>query len=59
MPVLLHGVPQRLLTRGRAGKNLDLATAVIVKPLDPPLTGCITILEHYCGLCHAAILLRC
>jgi hypothetical protein len=39
MPLRLHGVPQRLLTRGRAGKNLDLATTVIVEPLDVPLAG--------------------
>jgi hypothetical protein len=30
MPVLLHGVSQRLSPSGRAGENLDLTAAVIV-----------------------------
>jgi hypothetical protein len=43
MPVLLHGVSQRIPPRSRAGENLQLATAIIVEPLDAPLAGCFVI----------------
>jgi hypothetical protein len=46
MPVLLHGVPQRLPPRILPGENLQLVSADIVKPLDAPLAGCFAILEN-------------
>src|SRR5438132_13037161 len=46
MPVLLHGVSQRLSPRALAGENLQFASAVIIEPLDTPLTGRQPILEN-------------
>jgi hypothetical protein len=46
MPVLLHGVPQRLPPSIGSGENLQFASAVIIEPLDPPLAGRIAILEN-------------
>jgi hypothetical protein len=37
MPVLLHGVSQRIPPRSWAAENLQFAMAVIVEPLDAPL----------------------
>jgi hypothetical protein len=54
MPVLLHGVSQRIPPRRRAGENLQFATAVIVEPLDTPLAGCSAIFENLGWFRHAA-----
>src|SRR5207253_889469 len=50
MPVLLHGVPQRLPPSIGAGENLQFAAAIIVEPLDPPLARCCAILVDICRL---------
>jgi hypothetical protein len=46
MPVLLHGVSQRLSARVGAGEDLQFAAAVVVKPLDAPLAGRYAILDN-------------
>jgi hypothetical protein len=46
MPVLLDRVSERLRSRGRAGENLQLASTVIIEPLDPPSAGRDPILEN-------------
>ena len=52
MPVLLHGVPQRLPVRVGAGENLQFAAAIIINPLDPSLAGRLPILEPLGWLSH-------
>jgi hypothetical protein len=46
MPVFLDRVSQRLPPGGRAGKDFDLAPAIIVEPLDAPFAGDFTILKN-------------
>src|SRR5438105_15420929 len=46
MPVLPHGVAERLPPRIVAGENLQFAAAIIVKPFYPPLARCSAILEN-------------
>src|SRR5207248_10055801 len=46
MPVLLHGVSQRLSPRVLAGENLQFAMAILVEPLDAPLPRRLAILEN-------------
>src|SRR5260221_14782582 len=52
MPVLLHGVPQRLPVRVGTVEDLQFAAAIIVKPLDAPLAGRLAILENHGWLSH-------
>jgi hypothetical protein len=52
MPVLLHGVPQRLPVRVGTVEDLQLASAIIVKPLDTPLARRLAILENHGWLSH-------
>ncbi len=52
MPVLLHGVSQRLPVRVGTVEDLQFASAIIVKPLDTPLAGCVAILENHGWLSH-------
>jgi hypothetical protein len=59
MSVVLHRVSQRIPARGWADENLQFAAAVIVEPLDAPLTCLYSILKNLGWLCHAAILLSC
>src|SRR5207248_6594585 len=46
MPVLLHGVSQRLSPRVLAGENLQFAAAILVEPLDAPFPRRLAILEN-------------
>src|SRR5580704_5113279 len=46
MPVLLHGVSQRIPSRSWTAENLQFATAVTLEPLDAPLAGCSAIFEN-------------
>jgi len=46
MPVFLDRVSRRLPPGGRAGKDFDLAPAIIVEPLDAPFAGDFTILKN-------------
>src|SRR5215813_4382310 len=50
MPILSHGVPQRLPPRVFAAENVQLTAPIIVEPLDPPLAGRRAILEDICRL---------
>jgi hypothetical protein len=59
MPVLLHGVPERLPVRVGTVEDFQFAAPIIVKPLDAPLA--VSILENRgwlnhrrksCGLYH-------
>jgi hypothetical protein len=47
MPVLLHGIPERLPPRIGAGEDLQHRTAVIVEPLDAPLAGGLAIFKDF------------
>jgi hypothetical protein len=52
MPVLPHGVSQRLTSGNRAGEDLQLAPAIIVEPFDAPSAGLHAIPKNLGGLRH-------
>ena len=60
MAVSPHSIAQRLLPRVGAGENIQLAPAVVVKPLNTPLAGRFPVLEDLGWLGHASVLaMRC
>ena len=60
MPVLPHGVAQRLPPRAVAVENLQFAAAIIIKPLDTPRAGRLAILKNlgWLILCLAVLICR-
>jgi yecA family protein len=47
LAVILHSISQRLPVRVGTGKDLQFASAIIVKPLDTPLAAHVAILENH------------
>ena len=52
LPILVICIPYCLFARVRAEENFDLATIIIIKPLDAPFSWMLAIFKHFGGFGH-------
>jgi hypothetical protein len=55
LPILVIRIPYCLIARVCAGENLDLATAIIIKPFDALFSWMLVILEYLGSFGHCTL----